>query len=233
MRTLRRGTTGPEVALLRRLLNRKLAPSPGLPELNLFGSRYNGAMAVIDFGPLMEAAVKNFQRSKGIPDNGVVDAATWRALGITLDISQSLTLASQPDKNTCYAGAATMLLGPSGGMSFHPGSPPAGTAMDDFWARSFAQQFSWKLEYGMTPMPAAIAIFLQRGAFWFAGDLPFPGGNNYHAVVVGAIWGDGDPDRTMLLFYDPWPVHQGEIYGVILGDYIRSNPTAFRYIIHR
>lgn len=35
------------------------------------------------FGPMTQAAVIAFQRSRGLPDNGVVDDATFRALGFT------------------------------------------------------------------------------------------------------------------------------------------------------
>jgi len=35
------------------------------------------------FGPMSQAAVVTFQRSKGLDDNGVVDDATFRALGFT------------------------------------------------------------------------------------------------------------------------------------------------------
>ena len=34
------------------------------------------------FGPGTKAAVQQFQTSKGLPANGVVDAATWKALGV-------------------------------------------------------------------------------------------------------------------------------------------------------
>jgi len=76
MQELRKGSTGPAVGLLRRLLNRKVTPTPNLPEGNVFGAHYNGAMARIDFGPHMDAAVRNFQRSKRMTPTGVVDAAT-------------------------------------------------------------------------------------------------------------------------------------------------------------
>lgn len=233
MRTLRRGSTGPEVGLLRRLLNRKLSPSPNLPEANVFGARYNGAMARIDFGPKMDAAVRAFQRSRRLRDDGIAGPLTWSALGLTLDISKTVHLSSQPTNNTCYAAAATMVLGPAGSMSFDPGPVPPGVAPDDHWARAFARQFSWRLEYGMSPTPPLLASFLNGGAFWFAGNLPFPTGPSYHAVVVGAMWGDGTADHTMLLVYDPWPVSVGEVYGVLLGDYVRSSPQAFRYMLHR
>jgi hypothetical protein len=233
MRTLQRGSTGPEVGLLRRLLNQKMKPSPGLPEANVFGSRYNGAMANIDFGPKMEDAVKTFQRSKKLKDDGKVGNLTWGALGLTVDVSRTVVRASQPTSDTCYAAAATMVFGGKGSASFDPGPTPPGTPADQYWAESFSQQFSWGLEYGMTPLPSGLVRFLHAGPFWFAGNLPFPTGNSYHAVVVGAIWGDGDSDRTMVLIYDPWPVNVGEVYGIILGDYLTSYPEAFRYIIHK
>jgi Putative peptidoglycan binding domain len=233
MRVLKRGDIGPEVGLLRRMLNRKLVPSPNLPEANVFGARYNGAMGKIDFGPQMEAAVKKFQRLRGLKESGVVDAATWSALGLTSDISWPISAASQPTNDTCYAASATMLLGPRASASFNSTAAPPGVAPDDYWAKEFAKQFSWTLEYGMTPMPNGLANFLRAGAFWFCGNLPFPAGPSYHAVVAAAIWGDGDVSRTMLLIYDPWPVNVGETYGIILGDYIQAFPQAFRYIIHR
>jgi peptidoglycan hydrolase-like protein with peptidoglycan-binding domain len=233
MQTLNKGSTGPAVGLLRRLLNRKMMPSPNLPEANLFGARYNGAMARIDFGPQMDTAVRAFQRSKRLKDDGIVGRLTWGALGLTLDISRPVSPSSQPTSDTCYAAAAAMVLGPAAAMSFAPGPTPPGVAPDDHWARTFSRMFRWRLEYGMSPMPNALVDFLRAGAFWFAGNLPFPNGLGYHAVVVGAIWGDGDPDRTMLLIYDPWPVNVGEVYGIILGNYVRSFPRAFRYILHR
>jgi len=234
MRTLKKGNTGPEVGLLRRLLNTKMRPSPNLPEARVFGARYNGAMARIDFGPRTEAAVGTFQRSKRIKDDGIVGPITWGKLGLTIDINPVINLVSQPTSDTCYAAAASMVVGPAAAMSFDPGPVPPGVQPDDHWARSFSQQFrSWRLEYGMSPVPRGLAAFLRCGAFWFAGNLPFPTGPSYHAVVVGAMWGDGTANATMLLIYDPWPVNRGEVYGIIFGDYMRRFPRAFRYILHR
>jgi len=232
MRTIKRGDSGPEVGLLRRLLNRNVRPSPNIAETNIFGSRYNGAVRN-DFGPQMEEAVKQLQTSRGMPPNGIVGPPVWNALGLTLDISRPVMPASQPTNNTCYAAAATMVIGPQASASFQVGATPPGVAPDDYWASSFAKQFSWKLEYGTSYLPDALAGFLNGGPFWFAGNLPFPGGPGYHAVVVGSKWGDRDPFGTMLLIYDPWPVSVGEVYGIILGDYVRSFPSAMRYVLHR
>jgi D-alanyl-D-alanine carboxypeptidase (penicillin-binding protein 5/6) len=65
---LRVGSSGWLVQALQRTLNRQLSPSPALT--------VDG-----DFGPATEAAVKAFQQARGLPVTGVVDAATFRALG--------------------------------------------------------------------------------------------------------------------------------------------------------
>jgi hypothetical protein len=233
MKMLRKGDRGPEVGLLRRLLNKKLTPSPNLPEANVFGARYNGAMATIDFGPKMQEAVRLFQRSKRLDDDGIVGPKTWGALGLTTDVNQQVTLSAQPDSVSCYAAAATMVLGPGASMSYQAGTAPPNVKPDDYWAEKYSLQFNWKLEYGQTPTPGFLSSLLRRGPLWMAGTLPFPNGPSYHAVVIGALWGDGAGDSTMLLIYDPWPVNAGEVYGIILNDYLQQNPLSFRYILHK
>jgi hypothetical protein len=232
MRTLQLGSTGPEVGLLRRLLNLKSVPSPALPEANVFGAQYNGAMASVDFGPRTENAVKAFQGVSGIGVDGSVGPDTWHALGLSIDMERWVVPASQPTDDTCYAAAATMVLGPEGGISFNPGPVPPGARPDDHWAQQFAAQFNWQLEFGMTPTPATLVGYLDPGPFWIAGNMPFPSGPSYHALVVGSMWGDGSSDGTMLLIYDPWPPNVGEIYGIILGDVLTQSPETFRYSLH-
>lgn len=197
MRVLKRGDIGPEVGLLRRLLNRKLVPSPNLPEANVFGSRYNGAMGKIDFGPQTEAAVKAFQRSSRLKDSGVVDAATWSALGLTLDINWPVIPSSQPTNDTCYAAAATMLLGSRASGSFNSTAAPAGVAPDDYFAREFAKQFSWRLEYGLTPMPNFSGEFPPRRSFLVCGKSTFP-----HGCFVPCCGGCSDMGRRRCVSHD-------------------------------
>ena len=63
--TLRRGSRGPAVLELRRLLARAGIGSAGGPAI---------------FGPQTEAAVRLFQRRNGLVEDGVVGAKTWAAL---------------------------------------------------------------------------------------------------------------------------------------------------------
>lgn len=66
--TLRRGSSGASVRELQTLLrNQGFDPGP-----------IDG-----DFGPKTEAAVKAFQRSKGLVQDGIVGILTWTALGVT------------------------------------------------------------------------------------------------------------------------------------------------------
>lgn len=67
MTSLRQGASGPEVADLQRALNRQLPASQRIP--------VDG-----DFGPRTEAAVKAFQRSRGLEPDGVVGPRTQGAL---------------------------------------------------------------------------------------------------------------------------------------------------------
>jgi len=66
------GATGHMVESLQRTLNARSAPPANLS--------VDG-----DFGPATEAAVRAFQRQKQIDASGVVDSATWNALGAMLE----------------------------------------------------------------------------------------------------------------------------------------------------
>lgn len=63
---IRRGSTGPDVEAIQRLLG---VVGPGGPGWGMFG-------------PQTEAAVRRFQASKGLIDDGVVGPRTWQAAGL-------------------------------------------------------------------------------------------------------------------------------------------------------
>lgn len=66
--TLQMGADGEMVTALQRTLNARMKPAPGIGT--------DG-----DFGPETENAVKRFQKQKNLEATGVVDSATWKALG--------------------------------------------------------------------------------------------------------------------------------------------------------
>jgi hypothetical protein len=82
--TTRRGDTGPNVTTVQHLL------------------RSRGASLAADgvFGPITEAAVRDFQASAGLPVTGVVDSATWPVLVVTV---------RRPDTGEAVRGAQRQL----------------------------------------------------------------------------------------------------------------------------
>ncbi len=66
--TLEVGASGDLVEALQRTLNARIKPSPGIGT--------DG-----DFGPETEGAVKAFQKQEKLKADGIVNAATWKALG--------------------------------------------------------------------------------------------------------------------------------------------------------
>ena len=74
-KAMRMGATGDLVESLQRTLKARLSP-PG--SISVDG----------DFGPATEAAVKAFQKQEKIEATGVVDEATWKALGALIEQDQ-------------------------------------------------------------------------------------------------------------------------------------------------
>jgi len=82
--TTARGTSGANVYTVQYLLN------------------FHGAALTVDgiFGPLTEAAVRDFQSAHGLPVNGVVDPVTWPVLVVTV---------RRPNSNLAVRGAQRQL----------------------------------------------------------------------------------------------------------------------------
>lgn len=135
--TLRYGSSGASVVLLQTLLNSAL---PGRPKLDTDGQ----------FGPATHARVIEFQRSKGLVQDGVVGPATWAALA-----------------------ASAKPGGPSGGVlpvppPVVPGAPPPAppgmpgsesAARDRIvaFARQQYQEFGWHTNTTVGPTNPRIA----------------------------------------------------------------------------
>jgi hypothetical protein len=68
-----------------------------------------------DFGKKTEEAVKNFQKSKNLTDDGVVGEKTWNAMGfqITTDLSESFDLSNKLIFNQKFLDKDEYLKGPT------------------------------------------------------------------------------------------------------------------------
>jgi hypothetical protein len=188
------------------------------------------------FGPLTNGAVRSFQSSRRLT-LGAVGPDTWRALGITIHIDHHVVLFPQPSNMTCWSAAATMLFG---NMSVGPGgaavSPSGGLNSAQANVEAFARAFGLTVQPPMTWTVQGFAGLLRRGPLWVGGVQPLGSPTaiqSGHVVVVGSMWGNGSPDGTMLLIYDPWPPGVGSTYGVFYGERIAGSPLGTMYILHR
>lgn len=217
MDMLRRGSRAPQVKLAQRLLNKHLDPRPRFAEDAIFG-------------PQTQGAVKDFQRSEGLSPDGIVGPNTWRALGVTLDISHPVRLYGQPTNMTCWSAAATMLTGRM--QSIGPGGaqtgPSGGLRPSYSNVQTFADAHGLRMNAPQSYSVQGLAGLMRKGPLWVAGWVP-----SGHAVVYGGIHGDGTVDGTLIVIYDPWPPGRGRIHGEIYGDWVRQHPTATTYILER
>lgn len=107
------GTTGELVEALQRTLNVRLSPSP---KLSVDG----------EFGPSTRQAVQKFQGSKQLKETGIVDRATWEALGSLVEETETTQTPEQVNTEVLTREAAD-----------DPTAPPPVTARA--WAIGDAQ----------------------------------------------------------------------------------------------
>ena len=193
------GSRGPEVLFVQRLLNKK-------------GARAQLAEDSI-FGPRTRAAVAAFQQGQRVPDPpGLVNSATYRALGLNVERVHNVTLMGQPDDSTCWSAASTMM----GGNRQSVGQGAASTDTDGSLSfnvenfDTFAAGLGWRPLLNMSSPPVSVLIPpLSRGPVWIA----FEGGTFRHAVVFSAIYSDSTDEGTVFRVHDPWPPGRGTVYG--------------------
>jgi hypothetical protein len=224
MQTIRQQARGAPVKLLQRLLNLR-HPKKVLNEDGVFGPKTTGE-------------VKAFQSSNRLVADGVVGAQSWRALGVKIDITHPVTLFPQPTNMTCWSAAATMLF--QSNMSVGSGraalTASGGLASDHWNIAVFARDLGLTLHAPMSWSVQGFAGLLGRGPLWVGGVQPLgtpTAVQSGHVVVVGAMWGTGEMDGTLLQIYDPWPVGVGSTYGTFYGERIADAPLWTTYILHR
>lgn len=206
MEELHRGTRSAIVRLLQRLLNKKLR-----------AERLSAAPLELDgrFGRLTEEAIRTFQTRHAMTPTGVADARLWRAIGLTIDVwHQHVLLVGQTTDTTCWAAAASMILGtmtPSLSTS-HLGED-GGLEGSIEHHRAFAESLGWDMPMRSPGVSELIAL-ITRGPLWIRAS----GEDWAHAVVLSGVFGDGTADATMVRIHDPWPPRQGHVYGAFLDD---------------
>lgn len=231
MQTLAIGSRGHEVMFLQRLLNKRGA-TPYLTQDGAFGAR-------------TQAALTAFQRTvRGAPANGICDAATWQRLGPITEIMHNVVGYAQPDDNTCWSAAATMMLGTN--RSVGPGVARLLTSTAEAHqleaslmnVERFIGGLGWRLVNNQSsPSAAVVTQAVRRGPAWVA----FRGLRFGHVVVFSGLLSDGAADGTGTVFriHDPWPPRSRRVsvYGttylggtVWLGSLAAPAPAMIAYI---
>ena len=148
---------------------------------------------------------------------------------MSINIRHSVTLFPQPTNMTCWSAAATMLFGNmsvgSGGATTSAGG---GLNSSSGNVRTFADSFGLAFHYPQSWTVDGLAGLMGRGPLWVGGMLP-----SMHAIVIGAMKGNGTPNGTILTIYDPWPPNVGRVYNISYGRLMNNFPMATMYILHR
>ena len=146
----------------------------------------------------------------------MIDADTWRRLGLKVDIDHRVPLVGQKRGGLCWEAAAEMVLG--GRVSAGPGlaSYDKRGALNPDLANliSFGDSYHW-LYAAPTTNAVAFAGLRRRRPIWVAGQGAAGNGQTFgHAIVVSRMWGDGDPGGSTVLLrvHDLWPGPGGRIY---------------------
>lgn len=128
---------------------------------------------------------------------------------VAIDIRHDVQLVPQTSSMSCWAAAASMVVGWREQYSMNPqdiaggiggwgqfhynnGLPPDNLEMFSIWGMSYEHPQSYTVE--------GFAQLLRIGPLWTATDV----GGGAHVVVVSAMRGDGTPDGTILTVQDPW-----------------------------
>jgi hypothetical protein len=212
MELVRRGSQGMAARMAQMLLNNRIAE---LPE------QRGQPLQLLDtdgiFGDKSEAALKDFlARGAGISHAPIIDAQVWRQLGLKVELDHKVPLVGQAIGGQCWSAAAAMILG--GPMSVTSGRAAfekRGALKPDLSnMKDFADSLGWR---AVMPTTNAVlfAEMMRRRPVWVAGQGQAGNGHIYgHAIVVSALWGDGDPSgtTTLMRINDPWPPGRGQIY---------------------
>lgn len=204
MITLRMGSRDPHVVFLQRLLNNALVHDRSVPILEEDGA----------FGQLTLTNVYRFQNTYAgamgrLNPDGVVGPATWRALGLTVEISHYLPTVGQMTGMSCWVvsgGLATgrMTSAIPGGADVDPTNGGLNLSMDN--VQQWASSLNMRLVHNPPATIEGIEPLVRRGPVilvgkWIAGGA--------HAVVISGYYAGPSAYAKMLRINNSLPVGRG------------------------
>jgi len=137
-----------------------------------------------------------------------------------INVQQRVTLIPQMTGVTCWAAAASMVLG---NQSVGKGkAKELGTGelqATDANIRRFAQQYGLVMRARSSYTVEGLANLLKKSPLWAAG--------NGHVVVIAGMEGDGTPSGTILTIFDPWPVGKGDVPRVSFKKWVADYGTVW------
>ena len=147
-----------------------------------------------------------------------------------MELCYPVQLVRQSTETNCWQAAAAMVLGERRedvgiGRGHRRLSGALRTADDSM--EGFASSHGLTLLYRTSFTPQGFYDLLNaHGPLMISGMVP-----DAHAMVIGGIRGDGTPDGTDLIIYDPWPWRQGT-YAMSVQDFYTTWPEATHHIMH-
>ncbi len=224
MHTLRQGSHDPAVFFLQRLLNQYLFTVPGS----------NGVGEDGNFGPLTAAGLRLFQENYHGPvgrlePDGIAGPRTWRALGLTSEVTWPVPVVGQTATMSCWvvsAGLATGRMSSDVPATARFDATDGGLPVDAANIAAYARDNGMRRLQATPADVAGLLPHIRRGPLIIIGEW---NGGGYHAVVVtGAFW--ASEIGSMIQVNDSLPYGRGSRYitdfpTMILSDGL-FNPTA-------
>jgi hypothetical protein len=190
------GSERPEVLVAQVLLNNAIASDT---------THYEALAQDSIFGLQTDAQIRRFQRRHGLRDDGIIGPRTWHALGLRIEIDHHVRYIPQHTSDSCWSACGAMVsnvqasIG-TGGAALAPGGGLLTT-------RQNFEIFGRSIGYRVVQPPATAYDFVN----WLRGGPAILTGHfangSKHAVVISAVWSDGNPagGGTILRVVDPWP----------------------------